>query len=115
MLVGSFPTGTDELANFTDFVAVVMVKGKESDIPPPGAGLKTVIEAVPKDAMLAAGTSAVSLLKLTNVVLRGIPFQFTTEVGTKPVPFTVRVNSPAPGAMLVGPRGWWRNGIGFVV
>jgi hypothetical protein len=42
---------------------------------------------------------------LTNCVLRGLPFQFTTDPETKPVPFTVSVNPGAPGATLVGTNG----------
>jgi hypothetical protein len=34
---------------------VVMVKVNEFELPPPGAGLKTVIEAVPAFAMSLAG------------------------------------------------------------
>jgi hypothetical protein len=35
------------------------------DFPPPGEGLVTVIEAVPGEAMLAAGTTAVNCAALT--------------------------------------------------
>jgi len=68
--------------------------------------------------MSAAEIEAVNRLLFTNVVVRGLPFQLTTEPGakpdgTKPVPFTVNVNAPLPGAALVGTRGWLINGTGF--
>ncbi len=52
-------------------------------------------------------------MPLTNVVARAPPFQFTTEPETKPVPFTVSVNEPLPGAALVGTSGWLIRGTGF--
>jgi hypothetical protein len=42
-----------------------------------------------------------------------VPFQFTFEPETKPVPFTVRVNPAPPGATLVGTKGSLMNGTGF--
>ena len=62
----------------------------------------TVIEAVPGVAMSAAGTVAVSFVEETNVVVNGLPFQFTVEPETKLVPFTVSVNCGPPAAMQVG-------------
>jgi hypothetical protein len=68
-------------------------------------GLATVIQAVPAESMLAAGTVAVSSALLTNVVSSAAPFQLTVAPEAKPVPLTVRVNSAPPGATLVGTRG----------
>jgi hypothetical protein len=62
----------------------------------------TVIEAVPGVAMSEAGTVAVSRVEETNVVVNGLPFQFTVEPETKLVPFTVSVNCGPPAAMQVG-------------
>src|SRR5262245_21501916 len=41
-------------------------------------------------------------MSLTNVVVRGLPFQFTTAPGTKLVPFTVSVNAWLPAAIELG-------------
>ena len=56
---------------------------------------------------------AVSLVLLTNVVVRELPFHFTTEVETNPVPFTVRVKPALPGATLAGTSGWLTKGTGL--
>jgi len=66
------------------------------------AQVPTVTEAVPGVAMSAAGTVAVSRVEDTNVVASGLPFQFTVEVETKLLPFTVSVNCGPPAAMQVG-------------
>jgi hypothetical protein len=60
--------------------------------PPPPAGVTTVTCAVPLVATSAAGTTAVSCVEETKVVVRAEPFQFTFDVETNCVPFTVRVN-----------------------
>jgi hypothetical protein len=39
---------------------------------------------------------------LTNVVVLAAPLNFTTDVDTKPVPFTVNVNAAPPAVALVG-------------
>lgn len=70
------------------------------DVPP--QGFTTVIEAVPAFAMKEAGTMAVSCVEETYVVVSAVPFQFTVEVETKFVPFTVNVKSGPPGAAQVG-------------
>ena len=56
---------------------------------------------------------AVNCELLTNVVARALPFQFTTDPETKPVPFTVSVNPAPPGATASGTRGWLISGTGF--
>jgi hypothetical protein len=61
------------------------------DVPPPGLGFTTVIDAVPAVATRDAGTVAVSCVEETKLVARGAPFQFTVEVETNLVPFTVKV------------------------
>jgi len=51
----------------------------------------TVMACVPWNAASAEEIRAVSCVALTNVVARGAPFQLTTELFTKSVPFTVSV------------------------
>ena len=70
------------------------------DVPP--QGVTTVIEGVPAVAMRAAGTEAVSVVAETNVVVSGLPSQFTVEPETKLVPFTVSVNPGPPAVAQVG-------------
>ena len=79
-----------------------MVSESEFDVAPHGAGFTTVIVAVPVVAMLLAGTVAVSCVEETNVVVSGAPFQFTVEVETKFVPFTVNVKSGPPAPTQLG-------------
>ena len=74
------------------------------DVPPPGAGLKTVTFAVPAVAMSVAGMLAVSRVSLTYVVVRSLPFQRRTEPLTKFVPLTVRANAEPPAMALAGLR-----------
>jgi hypothetical protein len=70
------------------------------DVPP--HGLTTVIEKVPAVAMRVADTVAVSCVEETNVVVSAAPFQFTIEVETKFMPFTVNVNCESPAEAQVG-------------
>jgi hypothetical protein len=49
-----------------------------------------------------AASEAVNFVSLTNVVVRSLPFQRTTEDDMKLLPFTVSVNAPDPAATLVG-------------
>jgi hypothetical protein len=79
-----------------------MVSVTEVDVAPEHVGFTTVIEAVPALAMRMAGTVAVTCVEETNDVVSGEPFQFTVEVETKFVPFTVNVNCGPPGATQVG-------------
>ena len=72
------------------------------DVPPPGVGFTTVTDAVPAVAIRAVGTVAVSWVDETNVVVSAVPFQFTVEVETKFVPFTVKVNCAPPAVAQVG-------------
>jgi len=85
------------------------------DVPPPGAGFTTVTDAVLALAMSDERMLAVSCELLTKVVERAVPFHFTLEVETKPVPFTVSVNPAPPGAVASGTRGWLIKGMGFVL
>jgi len=72
------------------------------DEPPPCGALNTVTWAVPAEAVSPAGMAAVNFVSLTNVVVRSLPFQRTTEEEIKPLPFTVSVKAPDPAATLVG-------------
>ena len=55
--------------------AVVMMKGKAFDVPPPGSGVTTVTVAVPAIVIRAAFTTAVNCKGPTNVVVSAVPFQ----------------------------------------
>jgi len=85
----------------TGGLAIVNVTAGVED-PPPGEGLTTVIDAAPAVAIRAAGTVAVSCVEETNVVARGVPFQFTVAAETNFVPFTVKVNCGPPAVAQVG-------------
>ena len=53
-------------------------------------------------ARSAAEMLAFSCVALVKVVVRALPFQFTTEAATKLEPVTVRVKSESPLLALVG-------------
>lgn len=72
------------------------------EVPPPGVGLVTVMLYVPAVIRSDAGIEAVSLIEELYVVVLGEPAKFTTEVGTKFVPFTVRLNVELPEVLVVG-------------
>jgi hypothetical protein len=78
----------------------LMVKSTEFEIPI--KVVKTVMAAVPALAMSLAGISAVSLLRLPNVVARSAPFQRTTDSAVKLLPLTVRVKAGPPARAEVG-------------
>lgn len=80
--------------------AIIKVCGLE--VPPPGAGVTTVTAAVPAVAMSGAKIAAVNCTALTNVVVRALPFQFTTELFVKFVPTTVKVNAAPPAIAVLG-------------
>jgi hypothetical protein len=85
-------------AGFVD----VMVKVCALDVPPPGVGVNTVTEPLPALAISAAVMVAVNCVDEPKVVVRLEPFQRTTDVDTKPVPFTVKVKAALPAAAEVG-------------
>jgi len=82
----------------------LIVNERVPEVPPPGAGLVTVTVAVPAVVISAAVIAAVNFVVLTNVVVLVAPLNFTNEVDTKPVPFTVRVKAAPPAVALVGER-----------
>src|SRR5713101_6566305 len=81
---------------------LMMLKARALEVPPPGAGVKTVTCGVPAVTRSVAGMLAVSWVALTNVVVRLPPFHCTTDAGTKPLPVTVRVKAGSPAERVVG-------------
>ena len=79
-----------------------IVKLREADVPPPGAGVNTVTAAVPLPAMSAPLIVAVKRVADSKVVGRSSPFQRTVDPDTKPAPLTVRVKLGPPAAVDVG-------------
>jgi hypothetical protein len=75
---------------------VVIVNVSVFDVPPPGVGLITSTDAMPKKARSLAGTAAVNCVELTNVVASAAPFQCATELAMKFVPVSVIVNPTLP-------------------
>ena len=71
-------------------------------MPPPGGGENTVTEALPTETMSALAIAAVSCEALTKVVGRSAPFQRTTDVEVKLLPFTVRLKAGPPATLLDG-------------
>jgi hypothetical protein len=100
--------GTATLGTVTEKYATL-------EIPPPGAGFVTVIEAVVAEAVSEAEMLAVTCDSLTSLVGRGLPFQFTTEPETKPVPLTVSVNPGPPGTVADGTNGALTKGTRLAV
>ena len=84
------------------------------EVPPPGAGLTTVTDAVLVLETSEARILAFSSELLTKAVDRVPPFHFTTAPRTNPVPFTASVKALLPGFTLSGTRGSFRNGAGLV-
>src|SRR5437773_3107220 len=82
--------------------AVAMAKFRTPDVPPPGAGLKTVTSAVPALSRSEAGIAASRVIALKKVVGRLAPFHRTTEFRMKFVPDTVRVNAVPPAGLELG-------------
>ena len=95
----------DANLNAAHVPAALIGKKTTFEEPPPGEGFTTVT-----DAVLALATSvermlAVSRDLLINVVVRTLPFHFTTAPETNPVPLTVSVNPAEPGLMASGNSG----------
>jgi hypothetical protein len=74
----------------------VIVKVSAFDVPPTGAGLTTVTDPVPEEAMSAAVIAAVTCPEFTNVVVRALPFHCAVEFVTKFVPLIVSVKAAPP-------------------
>ena len=84
------------------FGALEITNTKFEVVPPPGAGFVTVTLAFPAVAISVARMVAVNCVALTNVVALAFELKFTTEVGTKPAPFTVSVKEVPPAATVEG-------------
>jgi hypothetical protein len=69
-----------------------------------GAGFVTVTAAVPGVATSVARMAAVTIVLLTNVVVRFTPLICTVAPFTKPVPLTVKGKAPSPTVALEGDR-----------
>jgi hypothetical protein len=81
---------------------LLTVRVTADDVPPPGAGLNTVTDRLPAEAMSLAGIAAVSWVLLLKVVVRFEPFTRTTDPDTKLLPFTVSVNAALPAVTVLG-------------
>lgn len=85
-----------------DGIGVVMLNCSESELPPPGAGFRTLTFAKFAVCTSAAVIAAVNCVALTNVVVRALPFHCTTDAPINPLPFTVIVNAPEPALTVFG-------------
>jgi len=72
------------------------------DVPPPGAGVKTVMSREPAEAMSAAGIVAVSWVADTKVVARLAALTRTTELLAKLVPVADSVKVAPPADAVAG-------------
>lgn len=72
--------------------AVTIARLAVFECPPPGVGLVTTTLSVPSFAWSATVAANVSVVPLTYVVVRGVPFTNTVEAAIKPVPVTVTVD-----------------------
>jgi xanthosine utilization system XapX-like protein len=94
--------GLMEVSVGTGLFAALTVNVEAAEVPPPGAGFVTVTGKLPTAAMSATVIAAVTWVALTKVVVRAFPLNFTEEVETKPVPFTVRVKAAPPAVAPFG-------------
>src|SRR5258708_28753003 len=78
------------------------LKAMPVELPPPGAGFKTVIPKVPAAAMSLEKIAAASCVELTNMVGMAVAPNKTMAPLTKFVPFTVSVKLPPPICCEVG-------------
>jgi hypothetical protein len=85
-------------------VGLLIVKVSAPEVPPPGAGVKTVTIAVPLAVTSAAVIAACKLVLETNVVVRAVPFHCTIEEDMKLAPVTVSVNAAPPTTAELGLR-----------
>src|SRR5262249_2732756 len=78
------------------------VSGRAADVPPPGAGVNTVMLGVPAAATSLAGMAPVSCVDETNVVVRLAPLTWTIEPLVKLEPVAVRGKAAPPADAVVG-------------
>lgn len=84
----------DSNPNVGTGLSIVNVCGLE--VPPPGAGLNIVMDAVPAVAISLLGIVTLTWVALTKVVASATPFQSTTVPLTKLLPVSVRMNAGPP-------------------
>ena len=72
------------------------------EVPPPGVGLKTVIDALVATVRSDEGIVAAMLIAVTDVVASAVPFHWGTDELTKLVPVMVTAVLPLPGATSAG-------------
>jgi hypothetical protein len=84
----------------------------DEDVPPPGAGLKTATRAAPADVISPVPNDTVKVVALTKVVVRVEELNVATELGTNPVPVSVRVKAGPPAVSSDGESDF-KTGTGF--
>jgi len=102
--VKEFPPAVTEVGFIDDDVGTGLLIARVCalEVPPPGAELITVIEAVPAVAISDDGTVAVNWVDEAYVVTRAEPLKSTVDEATKLVPLTVNVNDAPPAKAVVG-------------
>lgn len=86
----------------TGAVLGVTVNVCSAEVPPPGAGVKTVIEIVPGPGISPGWTMVVNSVWLKKMVCRCKPLNRINEDGAKPEPITWSVNWTEPATTLDG-------------
>src|SRR5260370_39326646 len=88
-----------KLAPFTtDVIVGLLVITKLGPVAMLPSGFETVIRAVPLVTIKFAGTLAVRLVALPNVVVTAVPPKFTVERETKPLPVIVNCTPGDPAS-----------------
>ena len=82
--------------------AELTTKVCEPEVPPPGAGLKTVMLLFAEEEISDAVIVASKVVELIKVVVRLLPLNFTTDEALKLVPLTVKVKSEPPVSLQTG-------------
>jgi len=78
------------------------LSGSAPDVPPPGAGVKTLIARLPAACRSTAGTEAMSEVALLNVVGMATPFTSAIELFTNPEPVRTTLRLDTPAVTLLG-------------
>ncbi|HVN79624.1 MAG TPA: hypothetical protein VMW38_11555, partial [Terriglobia bacterium] len=76
----------------------MIVKVTALEVPPPGAGVNTVMVAVPVCGSSVGVRVAVNLAEVTNFVVKSLLFQRITDPLVKLLPLTVKVILVLPAA-----------------
>ena len=83
-------------------IGLLIVSVCAFEVPPPGVGFTTVIEAVPPTVMFPAGTVMLMVVLEMKVVVNGTPLKSTVDDALKFVPVTVSVKLFPPAVVEVG-------------